>query len=322
MTRLEAYNSLKEYKCRILFSTDLTSRGIDAEHVNVVVNLDLPYDGATYLHRIGRAGRYGTYGLAITILQEGEEVEKFRKLLYEVGGENLKLSVLPKEKLTVDIWKTDDFEKLSSSVGSYKFAGKTDLEEPGKNTDTDHVPNCTKREDKAISVIYENHLSVPLEKPVLNHYGSFIKELSNLDLNDEAESSIIKPKEGAVKVPRELTSAVAHLERTGWESFHRDCESYKNENDVKPPCESLQTEVKEQISDNNYSDSSDCEECSDSDILSSSEISTSESDDENRNKVMYNDNIYKWYSLWIKQSVHIKKYVQYCHYWKEMTNFR
>ena len=36
-----------------------TSRGIDAENVNLVVNLDLPYDHETYLHRIGRAGRFG-----------------------------------------------------------------------------------------------------------------------------------------------------------------------------------------------------------------------------------------------------------------------
>ena len=36
-----------------------TARGIDADHVNLVVNLDLPHDHETYLHRIGRAGRFG-----------------------------------------------------------------------------------------------------------------------------------------------------------------------------------------------------------------------------------------------------------------------
>ena len=36
-----------------------TSRGIDAENVNLVINLDIPKDHETYLHRIGRAGRYG-----------------------------------------------------------------------------------------------------------------------------------------------------------------------------------------------------------------------------------------------------------------------
>ena len=36
-----------------------TSRGIDCENVNVVVNMDVPRDSETYLHRIGRAGRFG-----------------------------------------------------------------------------------------------------------------------------------------------------------------------------------------------------------------------------------------------------------------------
>jgi hypothetical protein len=36
-----------------------TSRGIDAERVNLVINMDLPHDSETYLHRVGRAGRFG-----------------------------------------------------------------------------------------------------------------------------------------------------------------------------------------------------------------------------------------------------------------------
>ena len=40
----------------MLVSTDLIARGVDVEHVNVVVNLDVPSDSATYLHRVGRTG--------------------------------------------------------------------------------------------------------------------------------------------------------------------------------------------------------------------------------------------------------------------------
>ncbi|MGH0186025.1 UNVERIFIED_CONTAM: hypothetical protein FKN15_020004 [Acipenser sinensis] len=57
--RLEAMSKLKLYKCRVLISTDLTSRGIDAEKVNLVINLDVPQHWETYMHRIGRAGRFG-----------------------------------------------------------------------------------------------------------------------------------------------------------------------------------------------------------------------------------------------------------------------
>ncbi|XP_069798060.1 probable ATP-dependent RNA helicase DDX20 [Narcine bancroftii] len=71
--RLEAMSKLKQFKCRVLISTDLTSRGIDAEKVNLVVNLDIPQDWETYMHRIGRAGRFGTQGIAVTYCCRGEE---------------------------------------------------------------------------------------------------------------------------------------------------------------------------------------------------------------------------------------------------------
>ncbi|XP_046340633.2 uncharacterized protein LOC124121640 [Haliotis rufescens] len=71
--RLEAMAKLKTYKCRVLISTDLTARGIDADKVNLVINLDVPRDHETYLHRIGRAGRFGSYGAAVTVISEGQE---------------------------------------------------------------------------------------------------------------------------------------------------------------------------------------------------------------------------------------------------------
>lgn len=66
--RNEAMASLKAFQCRILISTDLTSRGIDAENVNLVINLDLPRKPRVYLHRIGRAGRFGSQGAAISLV--------------------------------------------------------------------------------------------------------------------------------------------------------------------------------------------------------------------------------------------------------------
>ncbi|KAG5837718.1 hypothetical protein ANANG_G00215530 [Anguilla anguilla] len=48
--RLEAMSKLKQYQCRVLISTDLTSRGIDADKVNLVINLDVPVDWETYMH--------------------------------------------------------------------------------------------------------------------------------------------------------------------------------------------------------------------------------------------------------------------------------
>ncbi|KAF6774787.1 hypothetical protein AHF37_06418 [Paragonimus kellicotti] len=57
--RFRAFNRLRAFHCRVLVSTDLTSRGIDAENVNLVVSLEVPWEHEIYVHRVGRAGRFG-----------------------------------------------------------------------------------------------------------------------------------------------------------------------------------------------------------------------------------------------------------------------
>lgn len=53
---------------RVLITTDLLSRGIDVQHVSIVINFDLPGNRESYLHRIGRSGRYGRKGVAINFV--------------------------------------------------------------------------------------------------------------------------------------------------------------------------------------------------------------------------------------------------------------
>jgi translation initiation factor 4A len=53
---------------RVLITTDLLSRGIDVQHVSIVINFDLPSNREAYLHRIGRGGRYGRKGVAINFV--------------------------------------------------------------------------------------------------------------------------------------------------------------------------------------------------------------------------------------------------------------
>ncbi|XP_063811433.1 probable ATP-dependent RNA helicase DDX20 [Pseudophryne corroboree] len=90
--RLDAMAKLKQYHCRVLISTDLTSRGIDAEKVNLVINLDVPHDWETYMHRIGRAGRFGTYGLSVSYCCRGEEENLMMSIAQKC---NLRLLPLP-----------------------------------------------------------------------------------------------------------------------------------------------------------------------------------------------------------------------------------
>jgi len=63
-----------------MVATNILGRGIDIERVNIVINYDMPEDDDTYLHRVGRAGRFGTKGLAITFVTETTDKETLTKI--------------------------------------------------------------------------------------------------------------------------------------------------------------------------------------------------------------------------------------------------
>ena len=71
MDKFERERSFKEFRngtARVLISSNVTSRGIDIQQVSVVINFDLPRDVHSYLHRIGRSGRWGRKGTGITFI--------------------------------------------------------------------------------------------------------------------------------------------------------------------------------------------------------------------------------------------------------------
>ena len=63
-----------------MVATDIFGRGIDIEGVNIVINYDMPDSADTYLHRVGRAGRFGTKGLAITFVSSNEDSETLNQV--------------------------------------------------------------------------------------------------------------------------------------------------------------------------------------------------------------------------------------------------
>ncbi|KAL0245924.1 hypothetical protein GEMRC1_007140 [Eukaryota sp. GEM-RC1] len=71
--RSQVYNDFKNFRGRILIATDLAGRGIDIEKVNVVINYDMPSDSDSYLHRVGRAGRFASKGLAISFISTEDD---------------------------------------------------------------------------------------------------------------------------------------------------------------------------------------------------------------------------------------------------------
>merc|ERR1711957_585347 len=78
--RIDRYKQFKDFRKRILVATDLFGRGIDIERVNIVINYDMPEESDSYLHRVGRAGRFGTKGLALTFVGTEEDSEVLKKV--------------------------------------------------------------------------------------------------------------------------------------------------------------------------------------------------------------------------------------------------
>uniref|UniRef100_A0A7S0DXR8 RNA helicase n=1 Tax=Hanusia phi TaxID=3032 RepID=A0A7S0DXR8_9CRYP len=71
--RIATYNKFKKFEARILVTTDLGARGLDIERVNIVFNYDFPIEADTYMHRVGRAGRFGNKGMAISFISSTED---------------------------------------------------------------------------------------------------------------------------------------------------------------------------------------------------------------------------------------------------------
>jgi superfamily II DNA/RNA helicase len=82
--RLAALDGFKQGKVRLLVATDIAARGIDIAELPCVINYELPYSPEDYVHRIGRTGRAGASGLAVSLVAPEEErllagIERFIK---------------------------------------------------------------------------------------------------------------------------------------------------------------------------------------------------------------------------------------------------
>ena len=93
--RIKLFDLFKEFKKRIMVATELYGRGVDFLKVNTVINYDMSANADAYVHRVGRAGRFGTKGITITFLSKEEDQTVFNELLEMYP--NIKASPLPDE---------------------------------------------------------------------------------------------------------------------------------------------------------------------------------------------------------------------------------
>ncbi|NXL56202.1 DDX20 helicase, partial [Chordeiles acutipennis] len=198
--RLDAMAKLKQFHCRVLISTDLTSRGIDAEKVNLVVNLDVPADWETYMHRIGRAGRFGTLGLSVTYCCRGEEENMMMKIAQKC---NLQLLRLPEP---IPPGMMDQFEDGEVEVKPVTHTGAS------VNSDT----VCLTPEE-------------PVLQPVRNSFSEVPQSLSNLPVDNP---SVERPKKALKEKQIKKCTNSAKTEKGGRNPQTSSCHT-EQRNQVK-----------------------------------------------------------------------------------------
>jgi hypothetical protein len=93
--REQVLQDFRNKKLKILVATDILSRGIDIEDIDLVINYDVPNDGEDYVHRIGRTARASSEGTAYTFISEQEQ-QKFARI-EELLGKPVTKSPVPEQ---------------------------------------------------------------------------------------------------------------------------------------------------------------------------------------------------------------------------------
>lgn len=131
--REEQINKFRIGDIFVLLSSDLLSRGIDFKNVKTIINYDCPYKITNYIHRIGRTGRAGKKGTAITFLEEKDKEHLFyiSKLINDMKNENYKDIICP--DWLVNLSKNKIIEKNKDNIKNKKFIGKKRKKEDSKD---------------------------------------------------------------------------------------------------------------------------------------------------------------------------------------------
>ncbi|WP_455476650.1 DEAD/DEAH box helicase [Bartonella sp. B41] len=116
--RQRALRAFREKSVRILVATDIAARGIDILGISHVINYDLPDEAESYVHRIGRTGRNGAVGSAITLFDAGLESSRLRAIerliCMKVTREPVpeQFAAFPEQTFTMEMEKMEDSEKI------------------------------------------------------------------------------------------------------------------------------------------------------------------------------------------------------------------
>ena len=109
--RFETVRKFQEGEDLVLIATDIVARGLDLTDVSHVVNFDMPDEPENYIHRIGRTGRAGSEGIALSFITEDEK--EYREKIEELMGQPIPLLPLPEGLEISDVLTKDEEPKVS-----------------------------------------------------------------------------------------------------------------------------------------------------------------------------------------------------------------
>jgi len=126
--REEIMLDFRNRKINILVATDLLSRGIDVDNIELIINYDVPHEGEDYIHRIGRTARAESDGIAITLISQ-EEQYKFARI------ERLLEKEVQKSPLPEEFGDTPEYNpsRGRGRSGSFKAGGNKQGRRNGRN---------------------------------------------------------------------------------------------------------------------------------------------------------------------------------------------
>lgn len=119
--RLRVMQDFRQGEFRYLVATDVAARGIDIDNISLVINYDIPQDRESYVHRIGRTGRIGTTGKAITFVSPDES--KYLNDIQQYIGKEIPLKERPEQETVLNskqefVAKTNTVPELKETKGS------------------------------------------------------------------------------------------------------------------------------------------------------------------------------------------------------------
>ncbi|KAI9628998.1 hypothetical protein KEM48_011250, partial [Puccinia striiformis f. sp. tritici PST-130] len=212
--RNRVFHDFRNGVCRNLVCSDLLTRGIDIQAVNVVINFDFPKNAETYLHRIGRSGRFGHRGIAINLITYENRFDLYR-IEQELGTEIQPIPAVIDKALYVAPGIEDTPSSAPTHANPSAAASNANQ---ANNSNQSQQSNQTHRNGRQANhqPTDQSHVPQPHDKPTLPPQQLTFQKAAPIDSLSHAT-----PTEYANGAPPSNNSRMNHKSTRGGGGPHR-----------------------------------------------------------------------------------------------------